>query len=162
LIATGWLGNGPPAPKPWRGKRLRLTSKRAFDACRFACERGVVLVGAEPIYHPQQHFFAAAPELIAPFVFPIEVRHIVQRLERRGVLPTAAVDVNLVRLEGDIAFAEPPNLNAILALARRLGLGVYDACYLHLALEERAPLATRDVALLTAAQQTGAESIDLR
>jgi predicted nucleic acid-binding protein len=105
-------------------------------------------------------------EFLAPSVFTLEVRHAVLRLERRGILAVASVDSDLDVLETLIAF-EPPLAaaaarGAVLALARRFALGAYDAAYLDLALRRQAALASRDSALIAAAQLAQCPMIDLR
>jgi predicted nucleic acid-binding protein len=47
-------------------------------------------------------------------------------------------------------------------LARRQGLSFYDALYLKVALEAAAAIASRDGALLQAAERCGLVAIDLR
>ena len=58
---------------------------------------------------------------------------------------------NLARLP--IVVDRAPEEAAVLTLARRHGLTVYDASYLELAQRHDAPLATLDVALTQAAQR---------
>ena len=45
--------------------------------------------------------------------------------------------------------------SGVLALAERHGLSAYDACYLHLAVREKSPLATLDKPLQAAAKELG-------
>jgi predicted nucleic acid-binding protein len=74
--------------------------------------------------------------------------------ERRGRLretDTALFLRNLARLP--IVVDRTPEEPAILTLARRHGLTVYDASYLELAERSAAPLATLDVTLARAAQR---------
>jgi predicted nucleic acid-binding protein len=47
------------------------------------------------------------------------------------------------------------DLDALMAMGREHGLSACDAAYLHLAMRERLPLATRDRALRTAARGAG-------
>jgi predicted nucleic acid-binding protein len=95
--------------------------------------------------------------LLAPAVFSLEVRHAVLRLERRGILAMAAIDSDLDVLETLIRFEPAPGTaearGVILAHARRYALGASDAANLELALRRPAPLASRDSALIAAAQQ---------
>lgn len=104
--------------------------------------------------------------LIAPSVFPIEVRHAILRLERRGALPVGAVDASLEQLEAVVELApipgEPRIRAAMLALAREEMPGMYDAAYLHLAMARGAPLASRDGPLLAAARRRGVAIHDVR
>ncbi len=111
--------------------------------------------------------FASAPpaSLLAPAHFGLEVRHALVRLERRNLLAIGSADADLLAIESLIVFAPPPDnltLFEILRLARTEALGVYDAAYLELCLRSQAALASRDSALLAAAQRQGAETHDLR
>jgi predicted nucleic acid-binding protein len=62
-------------------------------------------------------------------------------------------------IEVDLAAARE-TFDRVLPLARRHKLSVYDACYLELALRERAPLASLDAALLDAARREGVASFE--
>lgn len=102
----------------------------------------------------------------APEIFAFEVRSALIKLERRGKcdpqdtdrrLPAVARRVRLIPLEDASA-----RHVEILALARALSLGYFDAVYLDLAIRRDAPLATRDAALLRAATAHGAKVVDLR
>ncbi|MEQ1618468.1 MAG: PIN domain-containing protein [Terricaulis sp.] len=111
--------------------------------------------------------FAAAPPgpLLAPTHFNLEVRHAMVRLERRGLLAVGRADADLALLESLIAFAPPPDRATFaeaLNLARAEALSVYDAVCLDLALRSAAALASRDGALLAAAQRRGLVVHDLR
>jgi predicted nucleic acid-binding protein len=108
---------------------------------------------------------AARLDLTAPSVFGLEVRHALVKMERRGLVGPAALDADLPALESTLEIASPlsgAGMVAVTALARAERLGVYDAIYLELALREGAVLASRDVALVEAAQRRGAAVRDLR
>lgn len=116
---------------------------------------------------PAASAFAATPPatLLAPAHFCLEVRHALVRLERRDLLGAGAADGDLASVETLITFAPPPDratLAEIARLARSETLGVYDAAYLELAVCSKAALASRDSALLAAAQRLGIETHDLR
>lgn len=116
---------------------------------------------------PAASAFAATPPttLLAPAHFCLEVRHALARLERRGLLGVGSADADLALVETLITFAPPPDralLAEIMRLARAETLGVYDASYLELAARSRVALASRDSALLAAAQRQGIEIHDLR
>jgi predicted nucleic acid-binding protein len=89
-----------------------------------------------------------------PSLWWFEIRNVLIVNERRGRLretDTALFLRNLARLP--IVVDRAPEEAAVLTLARRHGLTVYDASYLELAQRHAAPLATLDVALTQAAQR---------
>jgi predicted nucleic acid-binding protein len=91
-----------------------------------------------------------------PALWWFEVRNALAVNERRGRLgeaDTAAFLRALARLS--IGFDRSPDEAALLALARRHRLTVYDAAYLELAQREGLPLATLDAALRDAAAASG-------
>lgn len=89
----------------------------------------------------------------APSLWWFEVRNGLVMAERRG---RAAADYaasflgELVRLP--VAIDQSPDEAAVMSLARRHRLTVYDAAYLELALRTASPLATLDRALAEAAR----------
>ena len=94
-----------------------------------------------------------------PSLFPLELGNILALAERRGRIPASGL---LPRLEliASLPIEVDPNTAAMalretLTLARRHALTTYDASYLELALRKGAALATRDKALVLAAQRTG-------
>jgi predicted nucleic acid-binding protein len=94
-----------------------------------------------------------ADEARVPSLWWFEIRNVLIVNERRGrltVADTAEFLLGLSRLP--IAADRDPDERAILALARRHRLTVYDAAYLELALRENIPLATLDAALARAAR----------
>ena len=96
---------------------------------------------------------------VVPTIWWFEVRNTVIMNERHGRLTettTAAFLLRLGRLP--IVLDHSPDQAALLALARRHRITVYDAAYLELARREAAPLATLDKQLATAAQ---AEQVEL-
>jgi predicted nucleic acid-binding protein len=108
---------------------------------------------------------ATEETLLAPEGFRLEMRHALVKLERRGLVGPAAIDVGLPAVEALLSLTPPPSLSeaaSIVALARSEQLGVYDALYLHLAIVRGAALASRDGALLDAAKRRGATLLDLR
>jgi predicted nucleic acid-binding protein len=89
-----------------------------------------------------------------PSLWWFEVRNVLIVYERRGRLrerDTAVFLRNLSRLP--ITVDRAPEEAAVLTLARRHGLTVYDACYLELAQRQGVALATLDGALAQAAQR---------
>ena len=89
-----------------------------------------------------------------PSLWWFEVRNVLIVAERRGRLhesDTALFLRSLSRLS--IAVDRAPEEAAVLTLARRHGLTVYDASYLELAQRHAAPLATLDLMLAQAAQR---------
>lgn len=94
-----------------------------------------------------------------PALWPFETVNIVAVAERRTRLPKQRAARFLTLLERlPIHIDSAPSLRAarnILALARSHGLSAYDASYLELALRAGLQLATRDRALLRAAEAAG-------
>jgi predicted nucleic acid-binding protein len=91
-----------------------------------------------------------------PALWWFEVRNILIVNERRGRLAhadTAAFLRGLSRL--GIVTDRAPEETAVLTLARKHRLTVYDASYLELAQRETLPLATLDKGLLAAAKAAG-------
>jgi predicted nucleic acid-binding protein len=89
-----------------------------------------------------------------PNLWWFEVRNVLIVNERRGRLREADTTLflrSLARLP--IVIDRAPEEAAVLTLARRYGLTVYDASYLELAERHAAPLATLDAALAQAAQR---------
>ncbi len=102
----------------------------------------------------------------APHIFPVEVRNLLLKLERRGrlgaVSTTRALEtLALYNLTVDAA-PDTATHDVVLLLARREGLSVYDGLYLWQAMREGIVLASRDGALLAAAQRRSIEIRDLR
>jgi predicted nucleic acid-binding protein len=110
-------------------------------------------------------FALALPQgLAAPWVLRIEVRHALRRLERAQRLDARAADASLAQLERLIVFESPlerPGLDRAMTLSRANALGYFDALYLELALGSGASVASRDKALLAAAQGCGVPIHDL-
>jgi predicted nucleic acid-binding protein len=109
---------------------------------------------------------AAEVEFAAPHIFPIEVLNLLLVAERRARIRRARTEDLLEGLDRlQIQVREPleaRRLRDVLALARREGLTAYDALYLDLAINDGAELATRDSALLAAAQAQSVIVHDLR
>jgi predicted nucleic acid-binding protein len=85
-----------------------------------------------------------------------ELRNVLIVNERRGRLDHAKT-AHVLRLLRGLAVATDADVEeeALMQLARRHRLTVYDAAYLELALRKGYPLATLDAALSTAAQAEG-------
>ncbi len=97
---------------------------------------------------------------LVPFIFPMEIGNALLVLERRGKLRVdqvdrALVELDLIELEIDNLLVENAH-TALMPLARRHQLTLYDAAYLELSLRTDLPLATRDEALAKAAKKAGA------
>ena len=89
---------------------------------------------------------------IVPGIFWYEIRNVLIAAERRGRIEREEADrflrrLDELRLEVDHAHSE----SALLGLARRHQLTIYDAAYLETAVRRRAALATLDTALAAAA-----------
>ena len=97
--------------------------------------------------------------VLVPAIWPLEVANVSLVAERRRRI-TRADAVRFLDLLGALPIVvEPPaeigDLDLLLALARERRLSAYDAAHLHLAMRERAPLATRDRGLRAAARAAG-------
>lgn len=91
---------------------------------------------------------------VVPALWPLEVANVLSVNERRGRLTTQDSQQFLAHLAGlPIAVdASVPEASELLALARAHRVSAYDAAYLHLAIQLRLPLATRDRSLRLAAR----------
>ncbi|KAA5804897.1 type II toxin-antitoxin system VapC family toxin [Alkalicaulis satelles] len=104
-----------------------------------------------------------AASLTAPHIFMWETLNILARhsLHARRDLDrdVAALERLEIEIQGALDISQ---LSAVLALAMKHTLSLFDAAYLALAAELDAPLATRDAGLLRAAALAGAPCLDLR
>jgi predicted nucleic acid-binding protein len=95
-------------------------------------------------------------EALVPGLWWYELRNVLVIGERRGRLTEQETGRFLRDISGlRISLDRTPDEPAVMALARRHRLTVYDAAYLELALREVVPLATLDQALAAAAQAEG-------
>jgi predicted nucleic acid-binding protein len=96
-------------------------------------------------------------EWIVPALWWFELRNALVTNERRRRLTESDTANFLRELSSDmtITVEAVPDERAVMSLARRHRLTVYDAAYLELALRERLPLATLDAALAEAARHEG-------
>ena len=96
---------------------------------------------------------------VAPGLFWLEAANVLARAEAQGQLTVADTTVFVQRLQAlpiqEHTRPGPSALQRSLALARQFGLSAYDACYLSVALEASAPLATLDRGLERAAREAG-------
>jgi predicted nucleic acid-binding protein len=105
-------------------------------------------------------------EFIAPAIFHFEVFNVLVKHRRRGLIDDEAyrtasqvlAEVN-VELEAPLL---PLAVEQLAAFAQVVGLGLFDAGYLKIALDLDADLASRDKALLGAAATWGVTVHDLR
>src|SRR5262249_29224566 len=98
----------------------------------------------------------AVSEAVAPSLFFFEVRNALAVGERRGrVTPQGSADFLRRLAELPIRFAPLLNDDALMTLARKRNLAVYDAASLDLAKREALPLATLDRGLEKAAVAEG-------
>ena len=98
----------------------------------------------------------ARDEAIVPTLFWYEIRNVLVMAERRKRIAPARTtaflsDLSLLPFSVDGL----PREASVLDLARRRSLSVYDATYLELAQRTKAPLATLNQALITAAKKEG-------
>lgn len=106
-----------------------------------------------------------ATTFVAPWMFGVELRAVLLRFEGRPGLSRDEVDARIARGLQLVRLADAPtpeHLNAIARLSRDSRIRYHDAHYLDLALSRALPLATRDKALLDAAQGLGVDVVDLR
>jgi predicted nucleic acid-binding protein len=97
---------------------------------------------------------------IVPLHWWFEVRNVCLLGERRGRATEAQTDEFLRELSRfAIDFDRLPDQRAVVDLARRHRLTLYDAAYLELAQREAIPLATLDKELVKAARAEGAPLI---
>jgi predicted nucleic acid-binding protein len=104
-------------------------------------------------------------DLVAPSVFALEMRHALIKLERRNHVGPQTLDQDLPALETIIRQMPSPTprqLSFLTVLARAEGLGIYDASYLSVALDQDCALASRDGKLLDAARAQNITVFDLR
>lgn len=93
---------------------------------------------------------------VVPAQFWFEVRNVLVMSERRGRITPLQTHTFLAELGAQPIEIEPlPPEAAVLNLARKHGLTVYDAAYLELAQRKGAVLATMDAALIRAAKSIG-------
>lgn len=103
---------------------------------------------------------------IVPDVFPVEVRNALLSAERRDKWRIAETE-SALELLGQLGIVVYPPLHGIdldeaFRLARAERLSMYDGLYLMLTIENYATLASRDAALLAAAQRRGRDTYDAR
>ena len=100
-------------------------------------------------------------QLVAPWLWKLEVVNTILVLERRKVLPPEHAIDRLERLQSLTIelLSDPPGrtLADLAAVARPHQLSAYDAVYLDLAVRESLPLATMDRNLQRAAGKVGVE-----
>jgi predicted nucleic acid-binding protein len=96
-------------------------------------------------------------EWIVPALWWFELRNVLIVNERRRRISEQQTEDFLRELTSDMTIViEPvPDETAVMILARRHRLTVYDAAYLELALRERLDLATLDTSLAEAARREG-------
>ena len=93
---------------------------------------------------------------LVPQLWHLEVRNTLLVAQRRGRVGDVGLEDGLRRVgELPIRTDTEPDLGAVLALARRHRLTIYDALYLELALRADVPLATLDQVLASAAVAEG-------
>ena len=91
--------------------------------------------------------------MLVPSLFWYEVRNVFIVNERRGRITENIVHGSLKRLSAfPIIYATEHDETMLLQLSRKHRLSVYDAAYLEIAIQNEAPLASLDKALLAAAK----------
>jgi len=105
-------------------------------------------------------------EAWVPSLWPLEVANVLVAAERRRRL-TPADSARFIELLMGLPIVVDDRsheraLSQVLAAARQLGISVYDASYLELAMRLGASLATRDTRLRAAATAAGVPLFDLK
>ncbi|MDE3258374.1 MAG: type II toxin-antitoxin system VapC family toxin [Gemmatimonadota bacterium] len=92
-------------------------------------------------------------ERIAPAIFWYEIRNVLLMAKRRNRIDQQQLEACLIQLTDELTLREDTERNdaAILDLAQRHNLTVYDASYLETAIRRKASLATFDRDLANAA-----------
>lgn len=103
-----------------------------------SCEEAAGLLGDKAVH--------------APSLLPYEMANVARSKQRSG-LDATVVDAALQEFAVQRLVLHAVAAEAMLALAQRYGLSAYDAAYLSLAAELKAPLATFDRLLADAARQ---------
>jgi predicted nucleic acid-binding protein len=94
---------------------------------------------------------------IAPALLWYEVRNALVVNERRGRVTADQTHAFLQELDSlPITLEFPPPHDAVMELARRFALTIYDATYLEVSMRTAAPIASLDDQLRKAAQAAGA------
>lgn len=110
---------------------------------------------------PRLRAALAGEEWIVPALWWFEVRNGLIVNERRGRNSAQLTDDYLRELtETAVTIDAPPDSDALVALARKHQLTVYDASYLELAMRLRLALATLDAELIRAARAEGVRLAD--
>lgn len=98
-------------------------------------------------------------EAVVPALWFLEIANVLLLSEKRGRLTRSRRTDYLQILQDlpitSVAIPEARAYGALLNLAERYDLTIYDSCYLDLALEKHYPLATKDAALEKAAKKAG-------
>jgi predicted nucleic acid-binding protein len=95
-------------------------------------------------------------EALAPRLWAYEVRNgVLMGLRRKRITHASALEFLASIAALPIRLTDTVSLDAVFSLAERLGLTVYDAAYLDLAIREGLPLASLDGALCKAALNSG-------
>ena len=107
----------------------------------------------------------AGSDLIEPAHWPIETCGLILKAARRRRLTADERDDALAATLGLIASAEIESISrapAVVELALRHHLSIYDAAYLELSLRANIALLSTDTALCSAAKRAGAQLVPLK
>jgi predicted nucleic acid-binding protein len=121
-------------------------------------DASIVLAPALKEFYPESvvDLSDVAPgDWVVPALWWFEVRNVLVINERRSRITERETTRFLQEIADLAAVDRSPDETAVMSLARRHRLTVYDAAYLELALRERLPLATLDSALAMAARSEG-------
>ncbi|HET8777407.1 MAG TPA: type II toxin-antitoxin system VapC family toxin [Candidatus Limnocylindria bacterium] len=107
----------------------------------------------------------AVDSAVAPAIWPLEVANGLRAAERRGriderAIPAATQLLLALPIWIDEAAGLQSALGEVLQTARAVGVSVYDATYLDLALRRGVPLATADEQLARAARAAGIQLVE--
>lgn len=113
------------------------------------------LTGEEPAIAAMADWARSTAHLLVPPLFWSETANALMRGKRLGAIDVATMLRTLHRTAIDVADRGMDGLEAVLVLAERHRLSVYDATYLGLAIDVDGELATFDRALAKAAEAEG-------
>jgi predicted nucleic acid-binding protein len=112
-------------------------------------------LGEEPWAAHLERLVRERVMLFAPVGFPLEVANGLLVGQRRGTAEVRAHLRSMAALEIELSDLSAERIGECITLAAHHGLTLYDAAYLHLAIELEAELVTGDKALARAARAEG-------
>jgi predicted nucleic acid-binding protein len=104
----------------------------------------------------KESYIQGLNELIAPYIFPVEVGHALSRAERKGILkpPEAAEALKDILLVCPKLYSYIPLLPRAMEISSETRTSVYDCLYISLAEREDCCLVTADAKLINSLGET--------